>query len=673
MESLIPWKDLDANPLATAQKMDMSMLAHVLESSEEAYYNHGDSALSDRSYDIIKEYVDSQQQESLLPQRIGAPVDSSSISDRKCKLPVYMGSLNKITESHASTLKTFVTKYADEYVVSDKLDGNSALLVLRKNDTSAQMFTRGNGFEGLDVSHIVSTMLPNLDKEIWSNVADPTLTTILIRGEVILTRKAFSDSLRHKGGATARNMIAGMLNSKIPDPEILAASDFVAYEVIEPVLRPSDQIEFLDRLGVRHAHSEVWSSCDTLTFAELQKHLRKRTQLSEYEIDGLVIVHNAIHARDVGQNPRYAFAFKDCEALQRENVTVRFVEWKLSKDGRYVPTIHFDAVTIDNVSIQRATGFNAKFIVDHGIGPGARAVIVRAGAVIPHVTQVLAASPTGPQLPEGNDTVWSQSGVDLLLRPVETLDSTIPQILAKKLLHHFFDKIGVMGLGPALTDRLYDAGLNKVDVIAQATVDDLCQVPGVKVTLARKLHASIQTSISDLNVLMLMEACNAFGRGFGSKKLEILMKAVHDGQGGQRQVTEDVLCEIKGIDRLTARAFIEGLERFDVFCESNPFIWSRVQRQQNTKSERPIKTNDAVTNKRSYVFSGFRDRDLEARFSGNDAIAFENTVSRNTFAVIVASIDDVNDTTKTRRARDLGIPIIDVQHFLTRHGGAARA
>lgn len=658
MEQLIPWKDLDTTPLATAQKMELSILDHVLQSSEDAYYNRGDSALSDESYDIIKQYVESQHPQ--LPPRVGAPVDSSCISDRKCKLPVYMGSLNKITELHASMLKTFVTKYkTDEYVVSDKLDGNSALLILHRNDAvGEQMFTRGNGFEGLDISHVVSTMLPDIGNKLWSKVMDPTLQTILIRGEVILTRKAFSDSLRHKGGATARNMIAGMLNSKVPDPEILAASDFIAYEVIEPVLRPTDQIDFLQRLGVQHAHSEVWSS-DTLTFAQLQEHLRNRTRLSEYEIDGLVIVHNAAHAREVGQNPRHAFAFKDCEALHRENVTVRYVDWKISKDCRYVPTIHFDAVTIDNVNIQRATGFNAKFIADHGVGPGARAVVVRAGAVIPHITQVLAASPTGPQLPE--NAVWSQSGVDLVLRLDDTAGSST-HILAKKLLHHFFDKIGVMGLGPALVERLYDTGINKVDTIAQATVEDLCKVPGVKVTLARKLKTSIGTSISHLTVLKLMEACNAFGRGFGSKKLEVLIKAVQDGD--RKRVTQDALCQIKGIDRLTACAFIDGMARFNEFCESNPFIWSRVQ--QNSKSM-PSLTKDTKDTKFSYVFSGFRDRELEARFSGHDEIMFENTVSRSTSAVIVAAID-TKDTTKTRRARELGVPIIDLQHFLSRHG-----
>lgn len=670
MES-VPWADLNARPLATARRLVIETLNQVLQTSEDAYYNHGNSALSDKSYDIIKDYFD-QQQDAVRVEKnnIGAPVDSSPSSNRKCKLPIFMGSLNKITEAQPSVLKTFMSKYHDEYVVSDKLDGNSALLILQRNDAAGgirpHMFTRGNGFEGLDISHIVSSVLDV--GAVLSKAAFSKIQNIIIRGEVILTRDAFLNTLRHKG-TTARNMIAGMLNSKVPDPEILAASEFIAYELIEPVMQPADQINFLKSFGVRCVHSEMWSS-DRLTFAQLQQQLRTRTRASEYEIDGLVVMHNAVHAREAGENPRHAFAFKDGEALQREHVTVRSVEWKLSKDGRYVPTVHFDAVTIDNVSIQRATGFNAKFVVDHGIGPGARAVIVRAGAVIPHIAQVLSASPRGPQLPDGfaRGVTWSQSGVDLLMHPDDTESRAI---LAKKLLHHFFDKIGVMGLGPALVERLYDAGFENADAVVRATQEDLCKVPGVKATLARKLQISIEASVSQLTVSRFMEASNAFGRGFGSKKLDIFLAHM----ASDHVPTEDELCSVKGVDTTTARAFLGGLRRFNAFCESNPFLWARlrdsravVEQMQDARVKNPSHSDSRYY----YVFSGFRDRDLEARLMSTCKIEFGNSVTRGTTAVVVSAISE-KDTAKTRRARELGVPIIDLHHFLSRHGARAGA
>ncbi|KAG1668737.1 hypothetical protein FOA52_014283 [Chlamydomonas sp. UWO 241] len=68
-------------------------------------------------------------------------------------LPIYMGSLDKI-KNDPKALERFKSAF-DKFVVSDKLDGVSALLV-SDGDGRMKMYTRGDGTYGQDVSHLLS-------------------------------------------------------------------------------------------------------------------------------------------------------------------------------------------------------------------------------------------------------------------------------------------------------------------------------------------------------------------------------------------------------------------------------------------------------------------------------------------------------------------------------------
>ena len=69
-------------------------------------------------------------------KRIGADVKN------KVVLPYYMGSQNKIKDNEAELTK-YKAKYPGPYVVSDKLDGVSCLIVYTKD--TIKIYTRGNG------------------------------------------------------------------------------------------------------------------------------------------------------------------------------------------------------------------------------------------------------------------------------------------------------------------------------------------------------------------------------------------------------------------------------------------------------------------------------------------------------------------------------------------------
>ena len=90
-------------------------------------------------------YPGAQSKDKYL-KRVGADVKN------KVVLPYYMGSQNKIKDSEEEITK-YQAKYPGLYTISDKLDGVSCLIVYTPGQI--KMYTRGNGTEGQDISHLM--------------------------------------------------------------------------------------------------------------------------------------------------------------------------------------------------------------------------------------------------------------------------------------------------------------------------------------------------------------------------------------------------------------------------------------------------------------------------------------------------------------------------------------
>ena len=98
------------------------------------------------------------------------------------------------------------------------------------------LFTRGNGRKGQDISHAIKYL--NL----------PDKPNLEIRGELLMRKQIFdmnwSDRFKN-----VRNMIAGTANAKESFPERWSDIDFVAYEIVSPELKPSEQFKLLKALN----------------------------------------------------------------------------------------------------------------------------------------------------------------------------------------------------------------------------------------------------------------------------------------------------------------------------------------------------------------------------------------------------------------------------------------
>ena len=292
MEQLL--NNLIANPQRTLASLSKKDLVDILTAASDAYYNYGDAIMSDDLYDMAKDHLEAIDPNNPFLKVVGAPIQGD-----KVKLPYYMGSMNKIRDDEKS-IEKWVSAYPGAVVISDKLDGISALYVV--TPTKRTLYTRGDGTMGQNISNMMPYLnLPTLDAEAFNGVKNKTLA---IRGELIISRANW-EQIKHLG-ANPRNVVAGCINKSqkhTPDEAIANRIDFVVYELVNPKLAPSDGLAFLHAHKFKTVYNIQKPPPETITNTSLSNILMDRRANSPYECDGIVIYQDTVHALIRGKNP----------------------------------------------------------------------------------------------------------------------------------------------------------------------------------------------------------------------------------------------------------------------------------------------------------------------------------------------------------------------------------
>ena len=612
-------------------------LERAIEVAAESYNNSDISLISDSEYDLLVEKLKLLNPKSNVLKNIGAPTRGN-----KVELPYWMGSMNKI-KSEEKLIKKWTDTYKGPYLVSEKLDGISCLLVYE--DGVISIYTRGNGTVGQDISHLVD--LVNMSTDGLYDQKEK----IAIRGELIMRKDIFEKY--SKIMSNARNMVAGLVNSKIAsiNKKQAANVDFVTYEVIEPQLKPSDQMKMLKKWGTNVVYWDIYEHIDTQI---LDSVLQKRKKKSPYEIDGIIVTENIKRQRNRSGNPPYSFAYKGLS--QTANVKVLEVVWRPSKDGVIVPIIYFEKVRLSQADLKRTLGFNAKFIVDNKIGPGAIITVIRSGDVIPYIMGIVKPAKK-PALPENFEYEWSKSGVDIILKHPEKNEDVIIQRLTK-----FMRNIGAENISEGIITRLVREGYTNIPKLISITVDELLDIDGFQEVLAEKIYNNIQEALNNLNMLTLMVASNAFGRGFGERKIEKILteypNIVDEYNENDRKKWEDKIISLEGFDRTTAESFLDNLPYFKKF-------YRLIKKNINVKPYKSKIKKNGIFKDQTIVFSGFRNKDW-AKFIKNEGGKVGGSVSKNT-SILVLNDGEDSSTTKAIKAKQLGVTTINKSQFAKKY------
>ena len=369
-------KKIKLNALETISELSVKELEEIIVYVADKYYNTSISIINDATYDLLIDFLRLRDPKSKILKNIGAPIKSKN----KVKLDYHLGSMDKIKPADCRKFDSWIKKYKGPYNLSDKLDGVSALLVYKKNE-SIKLFTRGTATEGHDITVLIKYFnLPSFEeiKEYVSKkkiVSDDKNNLMAFRGEIIINQKIFEKNWS-KTLKNARNSVSGLVNSKNINSDLAKDTNLVLYEVVDPFLKIDEQFKMLNELGFKVVKNKTVA---TLSFEILSKYLRDRRSNSEYLIDGIIITDSQKHDRNTDGNPEYAFAFKDILEDQITQSTIIKIEWNISKNGYLNPTVIIEPVCIGGVEIKRVSAHNAKYVVDNKLGVGAIIEIIRSG------------------------------------------------------------------------------------------------------------------------------------------------------------------------------------------------------------------------------------------------------------------------------------------------------
>jgi DNA ligase (NAD+) len=665
MTSNISYEDINKIPIKD--------LEAYLKKANEAYRS-GKPFISDELYDLLYENLKERDPENkFITEIIDIGDVSISIEREKKELPYTLFSLDKI-KADEHQLDIWKEKYPGPVMVSEKLDGNSALLCC-DNSGNLELYTRGNGYVGQVISHLLP-YINGIPKD--SSKDSKSLCDLAVRGELIISKKDWEKiSKDYPNLSNPRNAVAGTLNAKTPNMDVAKIIDFVAYEVLNSgesrkgfSLTPEEQYILLKKYKFKIAGHKIIPDPTTENLSEF---LLERRNKSEYEVDGIVVTSNISYVRPDG-NPKYSFAFKSLITQEQVEVTVTNVTWAVSKDGILNPLVHFPVINLNGVNINKATGFNAKFIYESKLGPGSTIIIIRAGDVIPHILQVLKPSSNGtPSLPGvedlGNDLpdyegiiFWDDNNVELqvnidILKSKYGLKSKLyREILIKKYVH-FFNVIDVDGVSEGLITRLFNAGFTSLKSILQISPEDLLTIEGIKDRMALKIINAISEALKKLKIsregfVKLMAASGSFEAGFGERRMKLITEEIPTIISERYIPSLEEMIAIPGIADITANKFINRLPDFWNFIDENGFgDYASSLGPLGPKSSSLLKFSN-----KKFVFTGFRSKELEASIEALGG-KINTAVSKNTNYLIVKDPSD-KSSSKSQKAESLGVTVL---------------
>lgn len=649
-------------------------------------YRKGDPQITDPEYDKLIKAIEFVDPTNEIFESGVIETESDINPDRKATLKYPMFSLDKehyIEDIH----KWLINKglpLTTLLVITSKYDGISIL----KNEKTGLAWSRGDGTIG-ETFHEHYKKLGEKN----SNIEFYTIGEALIPKPVFASRTYY----RENGEAfkNARNMIAGLKNNDKVS-EDLKYANHIRYGLANDdyTKDKSEQLDFLAK--ELHAIPYKIVPANKLNIDELNELFIEWGK--EYDIDGLVFdINDKDIRKSLGRgrnnNVAYAKAFKNPEWSEVNEPEHRGIEWNLSKTKALKPVVLLEPFDVEGVTISRATGYNAKFIMDNMIGEGSILKVIRSGGVIPKIIGVvkkgvLALPTVCPSC--GSNLEWNDNGVDLCCN-----NSNCGEVKFQKLAF-FFVRFKIEGFAEKTIKKFYDAGYDTVGKILSMTPTEIQSLDGMGNLSASKILKEFEDKIKTASFEILGHASGCF-ENIGSRKLKMISDGIKESiyipnfpfatvQNSNtenfgdfknafekldlsliesmlafdevRQQIVEQLNTINGMSTKTSENFLDGLVEFGKFMGDLD-----VQISDEVKKEEP-KVNNNMSNidltGREFVFTGFRDAELR-NFIESCGGLVKDDITKKTTDLLTKNEDSTSS--KAKKAKSQGATVTQVDNF----------
>lgn len=633
-------------------------LVEKIKKANRDYYLLGESDLSDAEYDQLVEELRKLNPNHPILNKVG----DDSEATNKVKLPVLMGSLNKTRPDEGDIARLFAKQ---DLVRMPKLDGLS-MLIEYENGKYKTLYTRGNGYEGQDITGRGQFM--NFPKELSEEFSDGTTYVI---GEAVISRENFK---KMKGEYKhPRNAVGGTLRPYVLDSEYKDVSDdikqncqlidIVTYGMIcaKEFKFFSDILRTLKNLGFLTAEYEV-INCNNITPNYMAKSIKDFRTNYAYLTDGIVlrlnnmVLFNSLGKEANGLNPRGARAVKASLEDQFSQVgIIDHIEWEISKRGNFVPVVWLkEPVLFDGAEVVKISGNNVKYVRENHWAPGVKVKIIRSGDVIPRIvgqnstgTEKLDIPTTCPYC----QSKLEENDAHIYCPNQNCIGKTRAGII------NFFTALNLEDVSYQTIASLFDAGFNTIEKLLTIRYNQLIAMEGYQAKKAITVERELNNSLNGITLAKLMYISQCFMNektSLGETKLQWVIDAYgedsilsslnneKDENGNFKKLSPEVLSTINGFGEASINLFKDNWKAFKLLYQSlKPFI--------------TFKQPDLVSNKlegMSFAFTNFRDPQLEELIVKNGGSV--KGVSKKTSFLFAASME----STKAKAAQKYGIPII---------------
>ena len=438
----------------------MKELGEKLREASRAYYQEDREIMSNVEYDALYDTLSALEKETGIVLADSPTVNVGyeaveQLPKEEHERP--MLSLDKTKERKA--LREFIGEHPT--LLSWKLDGLTIVLTY-ENGELIKAVTRGNG--------IVGEVITN-NARVFKNI--PLKISfkgrLVLRGEAIITYSDFEKINETIGDADAkyknpRNLCSGsvrQLNNEITAKRNVRfyAFSLVSAEGVD--FRNSREVQFrwLNEQGFEVVE---YRKVTAETLDEAMDYFAEAVTTNDFPSDGLVALYDDIaYGESLGTTakfPRNAMAFKWADEMR--DTRLLEIEWSPSRTGLINPVAIFEPVELEGTTVSRASVHNISIMKELKLGIGDTIRVYKANMIIPQIAENLTGSGNAP-IPHtcpacGQETVVKKEN------DVECLFCVNPECPAKKIksfgLFTSRDAMNIDGLSEATLEKFIARG-----------------------------------------------------------------------------------------------------------------------------------------------------------------------------------------------------------------------
>lgn len=640
----------------------MEELVTLLNEAGRAYYQEAAEIMSNQKYDqLYDELVELEKELGITlaaspTAHVGYEVVSELPKERH-ESP--MLSLDKTKD--VDRLREFLGH--QKALISWKLDGLTIVLTYR-DGALYKAVTRGNG----EVGEVVTN-----NASVFQNIPLKIAYTgeLILRGEAVIGYREFERINAEIEDVDAkyknpRNLCSGSVRQLNNEVTARRKVKFFAFTLVQAAdidfgNSRKNQMEWLKAQGFEVVeYHEVTAE----TIAEEVEWFSKKIAENDFPSDGLVLTYDDIaYGQSLGRTakfPRDSFAFKWADELRE--TTLKEIEWSPSRTGLINPVAIFESVELEGTTVSRASVHNISIMEELELGIGDTIQVYKANMIIPQIAENLTRSGV-KDIPKvcpvcGGETQIRQ------LSGTKTLYCTNPDCQAKHLkafaLFVSRDALNIDGLSEATLEKFIGHGYIRefADIFhLDRYADEIRGMEG----FGEKSYQNLMASVEKARTTTLPRVLYGLGiAGVGLANAKLICRELQYDLEKIFTASEEELAQIDGIGPVIAGAVAEHFR--------NPVNVERVERlmKELMVPGEKEETGNQIFKGMNFVVTGsvhhFANRnEIKEKVESLGGKVTGSVTSKTNYLI---NNDTESTSSKNKKARELGIPVISEDEFL---------